>query len=221
MCRTHLTVSFGLLIVKLFKQQPSLSHPACHTALSNKGRVDGAKTISHGFMSTHMASSSPWHARASWWIGANKKNETTELHSCEEERSAKHFGSTLPQTGIVALQLSVFSVCWASDTAVSQRSGVTLWSPSTGLRWPRAFPHQSCTIISLIMNFYSFFRAALGLIGVWGKSYRWCLASGPRVARKVVASCSGMCVRLEGGHTSATWLQHWRERGWDQKMDMK
>lgn len=174
MCRTHLTVSFGLLIVKLFKQQPSLSHPACHTALSNKGRVDGAKTISHGFMSTYMASSSPWHAQASGWIGANKKNETTELHSCEEERSAKLFGSTLTPTGIVALQLSVFSVRWVSDTAVSLRPGVTLWIPSTScLRWLRAFPHQSCTIISLIMNFYSFFRAALGLISVWGKSYRW------------------------------------------------
>lgn len=35
----HLTVSFGLLIAKLFKQQLSLLHTDCWTALSKEGRV--------------------------------------------------------------------------------------------------------------------------------------------------------------------------------------
>lgn len=82
----------------------------------------------------------------------------------------------------------LFSIRWVSDTAISQRPGVILWSPSTSsLRWSGVFPHQSCMIISLIMNFYGFFRTGLGLISVWGKSYRqrnvfgiwsWCRCRG-------------------------------------------
>lgn len=158
-------------------------------------------------------------------LGPTRKMDQGSCIAVQEENqpSAKYLGRTLPQTDVVALQLSMFSVRCVSDTADSQRPGGTLWSPSTGgLRWSRAFPHQSCTVTSLVMNFYSFFRAGLGLISVCGRvaDGEMYLAFGPGVAVEVVASCS-MCVRLEGGQTSATRLLHWRERGGDQKMDMK